>query len=113
MRECRVKRNKLDLMGIRFIETNDSGEGGEVEMEVEAAPDTEIFTSKIADLEGQLSASVAKIAELEGALTAAKAVNYDLLMSVDSSSDVDETNVTDDDSDEEEVDVDDLFGEDE
>lgn len=85
----------------------------ETDTEVETGPDSEAYEAKIAELASQLESSNAKVSELETMLTAAKAANYDLLVSVAGNTDDTlngDTGVTDDDAD---VDVDDLFGDDE
>lgn len=87
-------------------EDDDTGTADESVEPVET--DVSAYVAKISQLESALAEKDAAIADLGNQLTAAKAANYDLLMNPP----IPDTNVEDEtsDSDDTDVDIDDLFG---
>jgi hypothetical protein len=77
---------------------------------VDDGPDVTVLQAKIDELTGVIAERDASIADLGAQLVASKAANYDLLMAVGGDS-TDDTDVVDDSVDDE-ITIDDLFGED-
>jgi hypothetical protein len=102
--------SKFQLRGIRLLE-GEEGAGSVVDdttPDIES-PDLSTYQAKIDELTTVIADRDAVIADLTLQVTAAKAANYDLLMQVPGNETVTEDV---DESDEVDVDVDDLFGDD-
>ena len=106
-RSSQRKLSKLDLMGIRCVDA-DEIEGAAPDET--AKPDSGAYEAKIAELSAQLEAKDVEIAALGAQLNAAKAHNYDLLMGA--SVPDEEPVVIEDEVDDADTDIDDLFGKD-
>jgi len=78
----------------------------------DATVDVSAFTAKIEQLTSELAAKDAAIADLGNQLVAAKAVNYDLLMAVPNTETDTDNTTENEEADDDEPDIDDLFGDD-